>query len=202
MLCLASLTELAFGAAPISNKKLFSELEVPQPTETGKIEVVEFFWYSCPHCALLEPLLQQWEKELPADVLLRRVPTAFNAGMKPSQHLFYTLEAMGRLDLHSQVYQAVNERHIKMTSRKDILAWATQQNLDEAKFTATFDSFGVKTKVARADQMTTGYRVQATPTIGIAGRFTVTPTESGGYQQTINQAAVLVNETRISRTKP
>ena len=98
----------AVGAASAQAQQAFRSgrdflpLERPVATEagTGKVEVIEFFWYSCPHCNAFEPQLEAWVKKLPADVVLRRVPVAFRDNFVPQQRLFYVLEAMNRLDLH------------------------------------------------------------------------------------------------------
>src|SRR5262245_36652276 len=81
----------------------------------GKVEVVEFFWYNCPHCNAFEPQLQAWIKKLPADVAFRRVPVAFRADFHPQQRLFYTLEALGRLDtLHAKVFHAIHFENVPL----------------------------------------------------------------------------------------
>ena len=85
----------------------------------GKIEVVEFFWYSCPHCNAFEPTLNQWVKKLPKDIAFRRVPIAFNDTFVPQQRLYYTLEAMGLLDkLHAKVFAAIHVDKLKLKSAK------------------------------------------------------------------------------------
>eukprot|EP01034_Spumella_vulgaris_P030006 gene30006-37152_t len=71
---------------------------VPVETPAGKVEVIEFFWYACPHCNAFEPKLEAWIKKNPADVVVKRVPVAFRDNFVPQQRLFYTLEAMGKLD--------------------------------------------------------------------------------------------------------
>ena len=190
---LFSATLLAQGAP---GGKKYLELSPAQPTEPGKVEVLEFFSYSCPHCAVLEPLLEKWIKGLPADVVVKRVPVAFNASMRPLQQLYYSLEAMDRMDLHPKAFQAIHEEKKRLFTKADIIAWAVAQGIDRAKFEALFDSFGVTSKVSRADQLVNTYKIQGTPSIAVAGRFVVSPSEAGGYQETIDQADALVKQVR------
>jgi len=174
--------------APAAKAKYF-EINPAQPTEPGKIEVLEFFSYACPHCAVLEPLFEKWTKTLPANVIVKSVPVAFNASMKPMQQLFYALEAMNRLDLHPKVFQAIHEEKKKLFTKAEISAWVVMQGLDRAKFEAVFDSFGVTSQSTRADQLATAYKIQGTPSIAVAGRYVTSPSEAGGYQETIDVAA-------------
>lgn len=180
------------GAA--AGKAKYFELNPAQPTEPGKVEVLEFFSYACSHCAVLEPLVEKWKKTLPADVVLKPVPVAFNASMKPMQLLFYTLEAMNRMDLHGKVFVAIHQEKKKLFSKAEIVAWATAQGLDSAKFEGVFDSFGVTSKAQRGDQLTAAYKIQGTPSLAVAGRFVTSPSEAGGYQETIDVATSLIKQ--------
>ena len=175
-------------------KAKFAEINPAQPTEPGKIEVLEFFAYSCPHCAVLEPMYEKWTKTLPAEVVARQVPVAFNAGMKPLQHLYYTLEALNRLDLHPKVFDAIHQEKKRLFTKSEIVNWAVAQGVDKAKFESTFDSFGVQSKSTRAEQLTNAYRVQGTPSISVGGKYITSPSEAGGYQETIDVAASLIKQ--------
>lgn len=185
---------MAQSAAPAQSK--YVELSPAQPTEPGKIEVQEFFSYACSHCAVIEPLLQKWMKTVPADVVVKHVPVAFNASMKPLQRLYFTLEAMDRLDLHMKVFEAIHEQKKRLFSKAEITTWVVSQGVDRTKFEAAFESFGVSSKAGRADQLVTAYRVQGTPTMSVAGRFVTSPTEAGGYQETIDVANALITQAR------
>lgn len=177
-------------------KAKYLEINPVQPTEPGKIEVLEFFSYACPHCAVLEPMVQKWSKTLPADVVIKSVPVSFNAGMKPLQQLFYTLEAMDRMDLHNKVFQAIHQEKKKLFTKPEIVAWITAQGVDRAKFESTFDSFGVSSKAARAEQLTNSYQVKGTPSLAVSGKFITSPSEAGGYQETIDAADALIKQVR------
>ena len=196
VLTLFSATLLAQGAP---GGKKYMELSPAQPTEPGKVEALEFFAYSCPHCAALEPLLEKWIKSLPPDVVVRRVPVAFNGSMRPLQQLYYSLEAMDRMDLNAKAFKAIHEEKKRVFTKPDIIAWVAEQGVDRAKFEAMFDSFGVTSKVGRADQLVNAYKIEGTPSIAVAGRYVVSPSETGGYQQTIDQADVLVRQVRAAK---
>ncbi len=138
----------------------------------GKIEVVEFFWYSCPHCNSFEPALNQWVKKLPKDIAFRRVPIAFNDTFVPQQRLYYTLEAMGLLDkLHAKVFEAIHVEKNKLASGEAIVEWVGKNGIDQAKFLAQYNGFGVVTKAQRASQLQNAYKVEGVPALGVAGRF-------------------------------
>lgn len=181
----------AVGVAAQSADK-FVNVNPPQPTEPGKVEVLEFFSYGCPHCAVLEPLVSEWKKTLPGAVSFKSVPVAFNASMKPLQYLYYALEAVGRPDLHPKVFATIHQEKKRIFTRDAIVDWAASQGLDRAKFAAAMDSFGVQSKAQRADQLVKGYAVQGTPSIAVAGRYLTSPTEAGGYRETIAEADKLV----------
>uniref|UniRef100_UPI00286BF704 thiol:disulfide interchange protein DsbA/DsbL n=1 Tax=Roseateles sp. TaxID=1971397 RepID=UPI00286BF704 len=108
---------------PVEGKQ-FQRLGQPLAVAPGKIEVVEFFWYGCPHCNTFEPQLEAWAKKLPSDVVLKRVPVAFRDDFVPHQRLFYTLEAMGKLDdLHRKVFQTIHVDKQSVDKEASILAW-------------------------------------------------------------------------------
>ena len=195
-LMLMTLTATSYAQTGAPAKAKYVELSPAQPTEPGKIEVQEFFSYACSHCAVIEPLLQKWMKTVPADVVVKHVPVAFNASMKPLQRLYYTLEAMDRLDLHMKVFDAIHEQKKRLFTKAEITTWIVSQGVDRAKFEAAFESFGVSSKAGRADQLVTAYRVQGTPTMSVAGRFVTSPSEAGGYQETIDVASGLITQVR------
>lgn len=177
-------------------KGKFMELTPAQATEPGKVEVLEFFSYGCGHCAAIEPLLEKWIKAQPAGVVVRGVPVAFNASMKPLQRLYYALEALNRLDLHPKVFKAIHQEKKRLFTKAEIKSWIATQGVDAEKFDAAYESFGVSSKANRADQLVTAYRIQGTPTVAVGGRFVTSPSEAGGYQQTLDVASDLIRQIR------
>ncbi len=180
------------GVALAQSAERFVNVNPPQPTEPGKIEVLEFFAYTCPHCAVLEPLVREWKQTLPSDVAFSSVPVAFNQAMKPFQYFYYALEAVDRLDLHPQFFIALHQEKKRLFTKDAMINWAVDQGVDRAQFTAAMDSFGVKSKASRADQLAKGYAIQGTPSIAVNGRYVTSPSEAGGYQESLDVASQLI----------
>jgi thiol:disulfide interchange protein DsbA len=182
--------------------KEFRALEKKAPVEApaGKIEVVEFFWYSCPHCNAFEPQLQAWTKKLPPDVAFRRVPVAFRDDFVPQQRLYYTLEAMGKVDeLHSKVFAAIHQNR-EPTNREDaILAFAEKNGLDKAKFQELYNSFNVSTKARRGKQLQDQYQVDGVPAMGVAGAYYTDGTLAGNMPRVLQVVDYLVAEARKAK---
>ena len=186
----------AMAAADAGTVAKYKNIDPPQRTEPGKIEVLEFFAYTCPHCAVLDPLLQTWMKTLPSDVVVTQVPVVFSATYKPLAQLYYALEAMNRLDLHPLVFKAIHEEHKRIFTKADMADWLVTQGVDKAKFEAIFDSFGVLSKTERAARLSQSYNVEGTPSMAVDGKYLTSPSEAGGYQQTIDVTADLIKKVR------
>ncbi len=177
-------------------------LDKPAPVEAarGKIEVVEFFWYSCSHCNAFEPALNAWAKALPKDVALRRVPVAFRDDFVPQQRLYYALEALGLLaKLHAQVFAAIHVDKLKLASAAEIADWAAKQGVDRAKFTEQYNSFSASTKATRGTQLQNTYKVEGVPALGVAGRFYIDSTLAQGMERALKVADFLTAEVRSGR---
>ncbi len=179
----------------------YRRLAQPAPVDApaGRIEVVEFFWYACPHCNAFEPLLEAWSRRLPRTVVLRRVPVAFRASFEPQQRLFYTLEVLGRLDLHGKVFQTIHQDRQPIATEDAILDWAQAQGLDRAKVQAAFQSFGVTTKVRRATALQQAYEVEGVPSLGVAGRFYTDAELAGTMPRALQVVDDLVAQMRGGR---
>lgn len=170
---------------------------VPVEAPPDKIEVVEFFWYSCPHCNAFEPKLVAWIKRQPADVFVRRVPVAFRDDFVPQQRLFYTLEAMGKLgELHPKVFEAIHVQRLA-TNRQDlILGFAERHGLDKARFQELYNSFTVSAKARRATQLQDMYAVAGVPALGVAGRYYTDGDLAGNMDRALQVVDYLVGEAR------
>ncbi len=190
----------AQGARPVDGKDFLS-LDKPAPVATpkGRVEVVEFFWYSCPHCNAFEPKLEEWIKRLPKDVTLRRVPVAFRDSFVPEQRLFYALEAMGRLgDLHRKVFYTVHVERQPLNTQELVIAWIEKQGVDRAKFLEQYNSFSVGTKARQAAQLQDAYGVAGVPALGVAGRFYTDGERAGNMDRALQVVDFLVTEARKS----
>lgn len=189
-------------AALFKSGKDFLTLDRPLATEagSGKVELIEFFWYSCPHCHAFEPAFGQWVKNAPKDVVVRRIPVSFRDDFAPQQRLFFTLEAMNLLDsLHVKVFNAVHVEKQPLNTDASILAWAQKQGVDKAKFEETYKSFGVASKLKRAVQLQNDFKVEGVPSLGIAGRYYTDGSLAGNMDRALKVAESLIAQTRQGR---
>ena len=196
-----SATALALGAAatgahaqgqPPKEGSDYLVLDKPAPTDSGagKIEVVEFFWYSCPHCNKFEPQLEEWIKKMPKDVVLRRAPIAFKPDFEPQQRLYFVLEAMGKVEeLNKKVFAAIHVEKLPLNTQALITEWAEKQGISKAKFTEAYNSFPVATKTRKATLLQDSYKVDGVPALGIAGKYYT----SGSLAQTMERALVVTD---------
>jgi thiol:disulfide interchange protein DsbA len=196
-------TSLAWAqAALFKSGKDYLTLQRPLPTDAGngKIEVLEFFWYSCPHCNAFEPAFAQWAKAAPKDVVVRRIPVAFREDFAPQQRLYFTLEALNLLDtMHERVFAAIHVQKQLLNSDASVLAWAEKQGVDKAKFSETFKSFGVASKLKRAVQLQNEFKVEGVPSLGVAGRYYIDGTLAGSMDRALKVAESLINQTRSGK---
>lgn len=170
-------------------------LEKAQPSDTtGKVEVLEFFAYTCSHCNTMEPMVESWSKTLPENVVLQRVPVAFNASMADLQKLYYSLESMGRLDLHAAVFNAIHDKREKIYTAPAMFDWVAQQGVDRKAFEDVFNSFGIQSKVTRANTLAQTYQIEGTPSIAVGGKYVTSPSMTNSYEGTITEAQKLVDK--------
>ena len=180
---------LALGEAHAATAgKEYQLINPPQTTSSpGKVEVLEFFSYACPHCNHLEPSLETWEHKMPAGVVLKRVPVTFGRNeWLPLAKLYYTLEAMGQVDkLHIKVFGAIHDSHLNLMSSDAAADWAAKQGIDRAKFIDTFNSFGVQTKLNGGNAKAQAYAIDGVPSLIVEGKFKTSPSIAGGNEATL-----------------
>jgi len=154
----------------------FTPVSPAQPTEDpAKIEVLEFFSYGCPHCADFNPLLTAWAAKLPADVVVRKVPITFGrAAWANIAKLYYTLEITGDLHrLEADVFRAIHGERVNLFEEKALTEWVLKKGVDAKKFSDTFNSFGVMSKVKRGDQLAQAYKITGVPALAVDGKFLI-----------------------------
>jgi thiol:disulfide interchange protein DsbA len=193
---IAALLAAPWPAALAQRGGPYAELNPPQPVEsTGKIEVLEFFWYGCIHCYNLEPRIETWLKTLPKDVEFRRVPAVFNERWGHDAAIFYALEAMGVLDkLHRPLFDAIHRDRLRTDKAEELTPWLQKHGIDPKKFEATVKSFGVQSKTRRAVRLTSDYKIDGTPAMAVHGRYTVGAGD--GMLETVNQLVATVRKTK------
>lgn len=152
----------------------YVRLAEPVPVASpGKIELIEFFWYECPHCNAFEPALDAWAKQLPDDIAFRRVPVWFREEpFAAQQRLFYALEALGLLPtLHRKVFATIHGEHTRLRTPEDFAAFALRNGVDPLKFMAAYNSFSTQSKSVQARQTASAYKIDAVPAMGVHGRY-------------------------------
>jgi thiol:disulfide interchange protein DsbA len=192
---------IAQGKPPESgNDYVVLEKRAGVDAPAGKIEVVEFFWYSCPHCNVFEPTFEAWSKRVPKDVMVRRVPVAFRDDFAPQQRLYYALEAMGLVDkLHSKVFTAIHAERQNLVKGDAIADWVAKQGVDKTKFLAQYDSFTVAAKASRATQLQNAYKIDGVPALGVAGRYWTDGEHAKSMERALQVVDFLVGQVRSGR---
>jgi thiol:disulfide interchange protein DsbA len=160
----------------------YAPMQPPQPTgDNGKIEVIEFFWYGCPHCYHLEPELNAWVAKLPPDVEFKRVPAYPSEAWGEAARIFYTLEAMGLLDkFHDKVFDAIHKDNVNLVNPKIRAEWLTKNGIDAKKFEDMSKSFTVVSYMNRDKQMTLNYKVDGVPRLVVGGKYYTSGELAGG----------------------
>lgn len=171
----------AQAAKPVAGKDYqVLDPRVPVDAPAGKVEVVEFFSYMCPHCNVFEPTFAAWSKRAPKNVVVRRVPVAFLQDFEVLQRFYYSLEAMGLVDkLHAGVFSAIHSERRSFRDGAAAADWVAMQGVDRTKFVEQFSSFSVVSKASRAGQLTNAYKIDGVPAIGVGGRFLTEGTTKG-----------------------
>lgn len=190
-------------AKAFQNGADYLTLDKPAPTEApaGKVEVVEFFWYNCPHCNGFEPMFDAWAKKQAKDVSVRRVPIAFRADFEPQQRLYYVLESLGKVDeLHKKVFVAIHVDKQPLNTVEQIAAWVDKQGIPKAKFMELYNSFSVTTKARKATQLQDAYALDGVPALGINGRYFTSGTQAKTLERSLQVADALVAQSRQAPT--
>lgn len=175
----------------------YQRLSVPQPGGTnGTIEVVELFWYGCPHCYHFEPHLKQWLKKKPAKVTFTRIPAIFNS---PEWQLhataFYAAEVLGIGEkIHGDLFDAIHKQNRAMKSRDELMKFFANYGVSNDDFNATFDSFTVQAKVQRAADLTKKFEISGVPTMIINGKYRVDGPMATNYENLVKILDFLVRK--------
>lgn len=162
------------------------EPAVPNLSEGSEHEVVELFWYGCPHCYEFEPHIEQWLAEKPDNVTFIRLPAVLNKRWEQHARAYYALEFMGKLDPgHGLLFEAIHEQGRRLVDLDSMARFLSQHGIDEAEFRQHFDSFAVATKVNRARELGIQYNVTGVPTVIVDGQFKVSAQLAGGHSRVI-----------------
>jgi thiol:disulfide interchange protein DsbA len=204
VLLLAAITAVPVARAEIVEGRDYTVLPHPQPTHSGNnIEVIEFFWYGCPHCYQLHPYIKTWLKRMPKDVSFRYVPAIFRPNWVPAAKIFYALEVLGIRDkLHDKVYDAIHLDKIDLNKEDVLFDWVARQGVDRQKFIDAYNSFSVQNQdVPRSMSMSKSYNLAGVPAVVVDGRYVTSGRMGGTPQDTIRIVDELIEKVRQERTK-
>ncbi|MBW8369687.1 MAG: thiol:disulfide interchange protein DsbA/DsbL [Thiobacillus sp.] len=195
-----SLSALAAGPEAFEGHD-YTRLKNAQPVATGKkVEVLEFFWYRCPHCFQLEPGLNKWLKTLPKDAQLRRVPAVFRDDWMPGAKLYYTLEQMNLLGkLHNKVFDAYHLENINLNDPAVLGDWIAKQGADRKKFEGIYNSFSTQSKATQGARLATTYAITGVPAFIIDGKYATSVSMTGGEARLFEVLDQLIVKARAER---
>lgn len=183
-------------------------LDKAQQTESAnKVEVLEFFWFNCPHCNALEPALEAWVKKHGDNIVFKRVPVAFRESFVPQQRMYYALEAMGKADeMQKKIFRTIHVDRKPLDTEAQIMEFIAASGIDKQKFADLYNSFGVQTKVARATQLQRAYAVDGVPMLAIGGRYLTSPSIIAGSignqpSHVLHEGALKVADHLVAKSK-
>ncbi|MBA1274969.1 thiol:disulfide interchange protein DsbA/DsbL [Stutzerimonas azotifigens] len=196
-----SLFGLNAQAAEFQAGKEYVELSSPVPVaEPSKIEVVELFWYGCPHCYQFEPVINPWVEQLPDDVEFKRIPAMFGGVWNIHGQLFLTLDSMGvEHDVHDAVFDAIHNKRMKLATPDEMAAFLAGQGVDKDAFLKAYNSFGVKGRIEKAKKLGAAYQITGVPVMIVNGKYRFDLGSAGGPQRTLEVADFLIEKERAAR---
>lgn len=185
---------LSLSAHAAQLGKDYIEIKPAHATHTpGKVEVLEFFWYGCPHCYQLEPELLLWSKKLPRTVALVRQPAVLGESWMTLTQAYYALDSLGEIPrLHGPLFNALHNEGRRFNSPESVITWAATQGVNPDKLKAAFQSFSVHTKAGNAKQISQEYRLEGVPALVINGKYLTSPSMAGSYAGVLRVADELI----------
>lgn len=171
----------------------FVAIKPAQPTETGaQVEVLEVFWYGCPHCWHLEPVMEQWVATKPQGVSFRRMP-ATGPRWDPHARAYYAAESLGKLDLfHGALFKAMHAQKRNIMTENDLVKFAGEVGIDPKAFREAYHSFHVDGRVRKADEMGRRYGIDGVPALIINGKYRTSPSQTGSEDRLLEVLNTLV----------
>jgi protein dithiol oxidoreductase (disulfide-forming) len=175
--------------------------KTPLSSQTnGKVDVVEFFSYSCPHCYAFDPILKSWISKNKSNINFKRMPANFNATYEKHQKIFYALEAMNQGDiLHDKVFDTVQKDNNFLQTDQQITKFAAKYKIDSKKLLSHYYSFGVATKVRQATQIMDDYKIDGVPTVLIGGKYITSSQMVGGRDDVLKVMDYLVKQVKLTK---
>src|SRR5260221_6568367 len=198
----AAVLAFAAGGSLAQTAAPWTALTRPQPTEGGgKIEVTEFFWYGCPHCNAMEPYVNAWLKNMPKDVVFKRVHAYPSDSWGPMASLYYTLEAMGLVDqYHAKVFDAIHKQNVNLNRKDKRDEWLKANGIEPVKVNDVEKFFSVQTKLARARQLTQSYKVDSVPRFFVNGKYFTSGEQAGGNDKIMAAIDQMIAQVRKEKS--
>ncbi len=195
LLVISTLWTVSFAHAELGGYELITPEQNTNVSE-GKVEVLEFFWYGCPHCNQLEPTIEQWNKESRADYIeFVQVAAPLNPSWTNHSKAFYAAQIMGVLDkFHAAMFTALHQDRKQLNKLEDIADFAAEQGIDRDKFLSTMKSFAVQTKILRANQLARAIGITGVPAMAVNGKFKTSVSLAGGQTQMMDVVDELAKE--------
>lgn len=167
-----------------------------QTTDSGdKIEVLEFFWYGCPHCYSFEPNIIAWKKSKPANVEFIRVPAVFRPDWEIQARAYYALENMGVVeDVHGKIFKAIHKDKKRLNKKKQIVDFLVENGVNREKLLAEYSSFSVDGKVRKAKKLLKPYQIEGVPTVAVNGKYITSGSMAGSYDNLIKILDYLIKQ--------
>ncbi len=173
----------------------YEAVSPPQATANpAKIEVIEFFWYGCPHCFSFEPTIKAWLKTKPENVEFIRIPAVFNEQWGRHAKAYFTAEALGVLDkVHGPLFDGVQAKK-ELETEDQLAKFFAEHGVKEAEFRETYNSFMVDTKVRQAPEISAKYGIDGVPAIIVNGKYRTTGTLAGTQEKMIDVVNELIKK--------
>jgi len=177
----------AFLYAADFNEGTHYKKVAPQSTDSGdKIEVLEFFWYGCPHCFTFEPYLQSWKKTKPANVEFIRLPAMFRPEWEVQARAYYALSNMGVIeDVHIKIFEAVHKHKKRLNSMEAMADFVEKNGVNKEMFIKEYNSFSVDGMVRKAKKKQKAYNIEGVPSVAVNGKYLTSGSMSGSYDNLI-----------------
>lgn len=202
-MALTAIFSVSALAASFVDGQHYETLSSPLRTETpGKVEVVEAFWYGCPHCYSFKPLVEAWEQGLADDVAFSMLPAALGRSWEPHARAFIALEAMGQLAVvHDALFEAIAGEQRPLNTPEALADFVAQHGVDPQEFLATYNSFGVNAKYQKAQAKIRGARITGVPTMLVNGKYKVSGSTAGSHQKVLEVVDYLIEKERATLEK-
>jgi len=188
----------AAQAAAFNIEGKYELVQPPQPTETpGKIEVVDVFWYGCPHCFHVLPFVERFEQSMPDDVAMRHLPAVFRKSWEIGARAYYTAKLLGvDKQIHVPIFNAIHKNGQRLGTKEKLRDFFAKFGVSKSDFDKAYDSFSVNASIRKSVVMQRRYGVRGTPTFIVAGKYRVSPSTAGGYENSLKVVQALVDKQR------